>query len=71
MSSSIGSKLARLHSSFVQPLIFWLTICCWYSNIFASYLFALDARDFSYSNLIQVIKSKTAQGFIGNFAAAG
>ena len=44
---------------------------CWYSNIFASYLFALDARDFSYSNLIQVIKSKTAQGFIGNFAAAG
>ena len=24
-----------------------------------------------YSNLIQVIKSKTAQGFIGNFASAG
>ena len=30
-------------------------------NIFASYLFALDAKELSYSNLIQVIKSKTAQ----------
>ena len=42
-----------------------------WDNIFASYLFALDARDFSYSNLIQVIRSKTSQGFVANFASAG
>jgi hypothetical protein len=49
----------------------WVYVIFDWDNIFASYLFALDARDFSYSNLIQVIRSKTAQGFIANFASAG
>lgn len=31
----------------------------------------MDAPQWAYSNLIQVIKSKTAQGFIANFASAG
>ena len=48
-----------------------LTICLYRDNLFASYLFALDARDWAYSNLIQVIRSKTSQGFIANFASAG
>jgi hypothetical protein len=38
-------------------------------NIFASYILGLDAPDLAYSNLIQVIKSKSAAGFVPNFAA--
>jgi hypothetical protein len=43
----------------------------WYgrSNIFASLLAGLGNKTIAYSNLIQVIKSKTAAGFVPNFAA--
>jgi len=43
-----------------------------WDNIFASYMMALDqdAKLFAYSNFIQVIKSKTNNGFVPNFAAA-
>ena len=40
------------------------------SNIFASYMLGLDARELAYSNFIQVIRSKTMEGFVPNFAAA-
>lgn len=41
-----------------------------WDNIFASYILSLDAKDLAYSNFIQVIRSKTAEGFVPNFAAA-
>ena len=41
-----------------------------WDNIFASHLFAMDAKELAYSNYIQVIKSKTNNGFVPNFAAA-
>ena len=31
----------------------------------------MDAKDWAYSNLVQVIRSKTAAGFVANFASAG
>lgn len=40
-------------------------------NFFASLLLGLDARDLAYSNLIQVVRSKTTNGFIPNYAAGG
>lgn len=49
----------------------WIYVIFDWDNLFASYLFALDAKELAYSNLIQVVKSKTAQGFIANFASAG
>ena len=42
-----------------------------WDNIFASLLAGLGNRTISYSNLIQVIKSKTAAGFVPNYAAGG
>lgn len=39
--------------------------------VFASYIFMLDNKDFAYSNFIQVVRSRTAQGFIPNFSSAG
>ena len=44
-----------------------------WDNIFASYMTSLDpaSKDIAYSNFIQVIRSKTASGFVPNFAAAG
>eukprot|EP01062_Namystynia_karyoxenos_P016792 TRINITY_DN16186_c0_g1_i1.p1 TRINITY_DN16186_c0_g1~~TRINITY_DN16186_c0_g1_i1.p1 ORF type:complete len:784 (+),score=289.83 TRINITY_DN16186_c0_g1_i1:70-2352(+) len=41
-----------------------------WDNIFASYLLSLDAKEIAYSNLIQVIRSKTNAGFVPNFSAA-
>jgi len=35
------------------------------------YIFALDEKAYAYSNFIQVVKSKTAAGFVPNFSSAG
>lgn len=48
----------------------WTYVIFDWDNIFASYLLSLDAKEHAYSSLIQVIKSKTAEGFVPNFAAA-
>ena len=43
-----------------------------WDNIFASYIAAYTAgKGIAYSNLIQVIRSKTADGFVPNFAGGG
>lgn len=46
---------------------------CWedWDNFFASLLSGLDNRDIAYSNLFQVVKSKTAAGFIPNWSTGG
>ena len=41
-----------------------------WDNIFASYMLSLDAKELAYSNFIQVIKSKTANGFVPNFSGS-
>eukprot|EP00927_Polykrikos_kofoidii_P024616 TRINITY_DN22354_c0_g1_i1.p1 TRINITY_DN22354_c0_g1~~TRINITY_DN22354_c0_g1_i1.p1 ORF type:complete len:896 (-),score=88.86 TRINITY_DN22354_c0_g1_i1:93-2780(-) len=44
---------------------------CW-DNIFASYIAGvLGAREAAYSNLIQIVKAKTNQGFVPNWAGGG
>eukprot|EP01079_Euglenida_sp_SAG-EU17-18_P002855 gene2855-3450_t len=48
----------------------WTYVIFDWDNIFASYLLSIDSRDLAYSNYIQVIKSKTVDGFVPNFAAA-
>jgi len=40
-------------------------------NLFASLLMGLGNRSWAYSNLFVVMKSKTAAGFIPNYAAGG
>lgn len=40
-------------------------------NIFASLLAGIGNKTIAYSNLIQVIKSKTAAGFVPNYAGGG
>jgi putative isomerase len=42
-----------------------------WDNIFASLLAGIGNKTIAYSNLIQVIKSKTAAGFVPNYAAGG
>jgi len=42
-----------------------------WDNIFASLLAGIGNKSIAYSNLIQVIKSKTAAGFVPNYAAGG
>ena len=44
-----------------------------WDNIFASYMSSLDPRSkaIAYSNLIQVVRSKTAKGMIPNYSAGG
>lgn len=49
----------------------WYYIIFDWDNIFASLLAGLDNKDIAYSNLFQVIKSKTAAGFVPNFATGG
>eukprot|EP00937_MAST-01D_sp_MAST-1D-sp2_P000362 g362.t1 len=49
----------------------WVYVIFDWDNIFASYMFGLDHPALAASNLIQVIKSKTAQGFVPNFSSAG
>lgn len=41
-----------------------------WDNFFASYLLSVDAKELAYSNIIQTVKSKTAAGFVPNYAAA-
>ena len=48
-------------------MLFWLCNNLG-DNIFASFMLSLDYKDYAYSNFIQVIKSKTANGFVPNFA---
>jgi len=49
----------------------WAYIIFDWDNFFASLLAGLDNRDIAYSNLFQVVKSKTAAGFIPNWSTAG
>ena len=42
-----------------------------WDNFFASLLAGLDNKEIAYSNLFQVVKSKTAAGFVPNFASGG
>eukprot|EP00440_Ansanella_granifera_P056074 gb/GFBE01060778.1/.p1 GENE.gb/GFBE01060778.1/~~gb/GFBE01060778.1/.p1 ORF type:complete len:828 (+),score=155.91 gb/GFBE01060778.1/:1-2484(+) len=51
----------------------WAYVIFDWDNIFASYMTSLDptGKDIAYSNLIQVIRSRTAKGFVPNYAAAG
>jgi len=51
----------------------WKYVIFDWDNIFASYMTALDptSKDISYSNLIQVVRSRTARGFVPNFSAGG
>ena len=41
---------------------------CW-DGSFASYMLGMDALDLSFSNLIQIIKMRTAAGFVPSFTA--
>ena len=41
-----------------------------WDNHFGSYMLSLDAKELGYSALIQVIKSKTAKGFVANVATS-
>lgn len=51
----------------------WAYVIFDWDNIFASYMTSLDPRskEIAYSNFIQVIRSRTAQGFVPNFSAGG
>ena len=42
-----------------------------WDNIFASLLAGISNKSIAYSNLIQVMKSKTAAGFVPNYGAGG
>ena len=44
-----------------------------WDNIFASYLLSIDdgGKELAYSNMVQVVRSKTARGFIPNYSAGG
>lgn len=45
--------------------------CPDWDNLFASLFAGLDNRDIAYSNLFQVVKAKTAEGFIPNWSTGG
>jgi len=49
----------------------WAYIIFDWDNIFAAYMLGLDARakGYAYSTLTQVIKGKTADGFVSNYAS--
>jgi hypothetical protein len=49
----------------------WAYVIFDWDNLFASLLAALDNKDVAYSNLFQVVKSKTAAGFIPNWSTGG
>ena len=42
-----------------------------WDNFFASLLAGLDNKDIAYSNIFQVVKSKTVAGFVPNMASGG
>ncbi|KAG7371466.1 hypothetical protein IV203_020036 [Nitzschia inconspicua] len=49
----------------------WTYVIFDWDNFFASLLAGLDNRDIAYSNLFQVVKSKTAAGFVPNWSTGG
>ena len=51
----------------------WNYVIFDWDNIFATYMASLDpaAKNMAYSNFIQVIRSRTARGFVPNFSAGG
>ena len=51
----------------------WAYVIFDWDNIFASYMTSLDAasKGIAYSNLIQVIRSRTSKGFVPNYSAGG
>ena len=51
----------------------WSYVIFDWDNIFASFMSSLDPRSkaIAYSNFIQVIRSKTAAGFVPNYSAGG
>ena len=51
----------------------WSYVIFDWDNIFASYMTSLDAaaKPIAYSNFIQVIRSRTARGFVPNYSAGG
>jgi len=48
----------------------WVYVIFDWDNIFSALMLSLDAKEIAYSALIQVIRSKTAAGFIPNSAAS-
>jgi hypothetical protein len=46
----------------------WAYVIFAWDNIFASYMLSFDSRELGYSALIQVIKAKTTDGYISNWA---
>ena len=53
----------------------WAYVLFDWDNFFASYMMSLDprpaAKSLSYSNLIQVVRSRTSRGFVPNYSAGG
>ena len=47
----------------------WEYVTFAWDNILAAYMLSIDAKDLGYSALIQVVKSKHAEGYIPNFKA--
>lgn len=51
-----------------MKLSFLTGLFCW-DGSFASYMLSLDSLDWSFSNLIQIIKMRTSAGFIPSYSA--
>ena len=49
----------------------WAYVIFDWDNIFATYMTSLFSKEIAYSNFIQVIRSKTAKGFVPNYSAGG
>jgi len=49
----------------------WTYVIFDWDNLFASLLAGLDNKEVAYSNLFQVVKSKTATGFVPNLSSGG
>ena len=51
----------------------WAYVIFDWDNLFASYMTSLDptSKAIAYSNLIQVVRSRTARGFVPNYSAGG
>lgn len=48
----------------------WAYVMFDWDNHFGAYMLSLDAKELGYSAIIQVIKAKTAQGFVSNVATS-
>ncbi|VEU36710.1 unnamed protein product [Pseudo-nitzschia multistriata] len=49
----------------------WTYVIFEWDNLFASLLAGLEHKEIAYSNLFQVVKSKTPNGFVPNWSTAG